>query len=78
MFAIGAAIPVIPFLFLGGLAAMAASAGLAGLVLAGVGGLVGFLSGTNPFLSAGRMVGLAAVAAGITYLVGRLFGAAVG
>jgi vacuolar iron transporter family protein len=77
MFAIGAAIPVVPFLLTTGLAAVVASAALAAIVLAGVGALVGFLSGTNPFLSAGRMVGLAAVAAGITYFVGRLFGAAV-
>jgi vacuolar iron transporter family protein len=76
MFAIGAAIPVIPFLLLTGFSAVVSAAALAGIVLAGVGGLVGFLSGTNPFLSGGRMVGLAAVAAGITYLVGRLFGAA--
>jgi VIT1/CCC1 family predicted Fe2+/Mn2+ transporter len=43
-----------------------------------VGGLVGFLSGTSVVLAAGRMVGLAGLAAGVTYLVGRMFGAAVG
>jgi VIT1/CCC1 family predicted Fe2+/Mn2+ transporter len=42
-----------------------------------VGALVGFLSGTSPVRSAARMVGLAAVAAAITYGVGRLFGAAL-
>lgn len=77
MFAIGAAIPVLPFLFMTGLAAVGAAASLAGVVLATVGGLVGFLSGTSPFRSAARMVGLAAAAAGITYLVGRAFGATV-
>jgi VIT1/CCC1 family predicted Fe2+/Mn2+ transporter len=46
-------------------------------VLGAVGALVGFLSGIPTWRSAGRMVGLAALAAGITYLVGRLFGAAV-
>jgi len=56
---------------------VAFSAALAGLVLFGVGVLVGFLSGTSPFRSAARMVGLAAVAATITYLVGRFFGATV-
>ncbi len=76
-FAIGATVPVLPFLFLRGAAAVATSAGLAGLVLAAVGGAVGFLSGTALWKSALRMVGLAAVAAGVTYLVGRLFGAAV-
>jgi len=77
MFAIGATVPVLPFLFLRGNAAVLLAAGLAGLVLAGVGALVGFLSGVSPVRSAARMVGLAALAAAITYGVGRLFGAAV-
>ena len=77
MFAIGAAIPVLPFLFLTGISAVSASATLAGVVLAAVGALVGFLSGTSPFRSAARMLGLAAAAAGVTYLVGRLFGATI-
>ncbi len=78
MFAIGATFPVLPFLFLRGTPAAAASALLAFLVLAAVGGLVGFLSGTSAWKSATRMVGLAALAAGVTYGVGRLFGAVVG
>jgi VIT1/CCC1 family predicted Fe2+/Mn2+ transporter len=77
MFAVGATIPVIPFLLLSGSAAVLLAAGLAGAVLAAVGGVVGFLSGTSPLRSAARMVGLAAVAAGITYGVGRLFGASI-
>jgi vacuolar iron transporter family protein len=77
MFAVGATVPVLPFLFMKGSAAMAASAGLAGIVLMAVGSVVGFLSGTAIWKSALRMVGLAALAAGVTYFVGRLFGAAV-
>ena len=46
-------------------------------ILAGVGGLVGFLSGTSVWRSGGRMLGLAALAAGVTYAVGRIFGATV-
>ncbi len=76
-FAAGAAIPLFPFFLLRGTAAVAASAGAAAVVLGAVGALVGFLSGIPTWRSAGRMVGLAALAAGITYLVGRLFGAAV-
>jgi len=78
MFAVGAMVPVAPFLFVQGTPAVAAAASLAGLVLAAVGAVVGFLSGTSMLRSAGRMVGLAALAAGVTYGVGRLFGAAVG
>ncbi len=77
MFAIGAAIPVLPFLFVHGTSAVALAAGLAFVVLSAVGGVVAFLSGTSPVRSAARTVGLAALAAGITHAVGRLFGAAV-
>jgi VIT1/CCC1 family predicted Fe2+/Mn2+ transporter len=77
MFATGAVVPVVPFLFMKGSAAAAVAAGLAGLVLAGVGSLVGFLSGTSMARSAARMVGLAALAAGITWTIGRIFGAVI-
>jgi VIT1/CCC1 family predicted Fe2+/Mn2+ transporter len=77
MFAVGALVPILPFLLVKGMAAVGAAAGLAFLVLAGVGGLVGFLSGTPLWRSATRMVGLAALAAGVTYLAGRLVGAAL-
>lgn len=77
MFTVGAIVPVIPFVFLTGPGAIALSATLAGLVLAGVGALIGWLSGTGVVRSAARMVGLASLAAGITYTVGRFFGATV-
>jgi VIT1/CCC1 family predicted Fe2+/Mn2+ transporter len=53
------------------------ASGLAGALLAAVGGVIGFLSGTSVVRSAARMVGLAGLAASVTYAVGRLFGAAV-
>jgi VIT1/CCC1 family predicted Fe2+/Mn2+ transporter len=77
MFAVGASVPVAPFVFSSGNAAVLGAAALAGLVLAAVGATVGFLSGTSMLRSALRMVGLAALAAGVTYGVGRLFGATV-
>jgi VIT1/CCC1 family predicted Fe2+/Mn2+ transporter len=77
MFSVGAFVPVLPFLLTSGTAAVMASAILAGLILASVGGVVGFLSGTSVWRSGLRMLGLAALAAGITYGVGRLFGASV-
>jgi VIT1/CCC1 family predicted Fe2+/Mn2+ transporter len=77
MFAVGAIVPLLPFLATSGTPAVAASSVLAGAVLAGVGGFVGFLSGTSVVRSGARMLGLAALAAGITYAVGRLFGAVV-
>jgi VIT1/CCC1 family predicted Fe2+/Mn2+ transporter len=76
-FAVGAAIPVVPFLFLRGTPAVGLSAGLAFSVLAGVGAAVGFLAGTSPVRGGARMLGLALLAAAITYGVGRLLGVAV-
>jgi VIT1/CCC1 family predicted Fe2+/Mn2+ transporter/rubrerythrin len=77
MFSVGALVPILPFLAWTGTPAVATAAALAFAVLAGVGGLVGFLSGTSVVRSAVRMAGLAALAAGVTYAVGRIFGATV-
>ncbi len=78
MFAAGAALPLVPFALLErGQAAVVASS-LGAVVLASVGGLLGFLAGTSPFRSAARMVLLAAVAAAVTVGVGRLVGATLG
>ncbi|MBI3182402.1 MAG: VIT1/CCC1 transporter family protein [Myxococcales bacterium] len=76
-FAAGALVPIAPFLLGGGRWALLASPLLSALVLFGVGGLVGLLSGTSPWKSAARMVGLAALATAFTYALGRLFGAAI-
>jgi len=76
-FAVGAAIPLAPFIFLRERAAVVTAAASAGIVLAAVGTLVAFLSGTPVWKAAGRMVGLAALAAGATWFVGRIFGAVV-
>jgi VIT1/CCC1 family predicted Fe2+/Mn2+ transporter len=78
MFAVGAAVPLVPFLLTTGTPAVVTATALGFGVLAGVGAFVGFLSGTSVLRSAGRMLGLAVLATGVTYTVGRLFGAAVG
>jgi VIT1/CCC1 family predicted Fe2+/Mn2+ transporter len=78
MFAIGASIPLVPFVVARGSVAILVSSSLAAGVLGGVGALLGLLSGTSPWKSGGRMLGLAALAAGITYGLGRLFGASLG
>jgi vacuolar iron transporter family protein len=77
-FAFGASLPLLPLPFLGGTSAAVASAALGALVLGGVGAILGVLSGTSATRSALRMVGLAAVAAGITVGIGRIVGVAVG
>ncbi len=77
-FALGAVLPIVPFLFANGWLAMAVSAGAAFAVLAGVGGLLGFLSGLSPWRAGLRMAALAALAAGITVGLGRLLGTQLG
>jgi VIT1/CCC1 family predicted Fe2+/Mn2+ transporter len=74
-FALGAALPLLPFFVATRWTAVALSAVLAAAVLSIVGGLLGFISGTSPVRSALRMVLLAAAAAGVTFGLGRLVGA---
>nr|WP_194241586.1 VIT1/CCC1 family protein [Galbitalea soli] len=76
-FASGAVIPVIPYLFgLTGVPAMIVALVLVGIALLGTGSIVGLLSGTSPLGRALRQLAIGFGAAGITYLLGLLFGAA--
>jgi VIT1/CCC1 family predicted Fe2+/Mn2+ transporter len=79
-FAVGAVIPLLPFLLapvlrLANPAALVASGLLSVVVLALVGGTLGFLSGTSPLRAGLRMCGLGALAAAATILLGRTLGA---
>jgi VIT1/CCC1 family predicted Fe2+/Mn2+ transporter len=76
-FAIGAMIPVVPFLFGSGGVAFWASvvASLAALFLVGAG--VSLLTGRSLLFSGARQVGIGAAAAAVTYLVGSLIGVSV-
>jgi VIT1/CCC1 family predicted Fe2+/Mn2+ transporter len=77
-FAIGAFIPVFPFLVLSGEAAFFTSLVL-GIVAIGVVGVVtSILTGRSPVRGALRQIGLSVVAAAVTFSVGRLLGVAVG
>lgn len=78
MFTIGAATPLVPFLFTEGAAAIWISAALGAATLFGVGGAVSILTGRRFIPSGARMLGVGAVAAAVTYLVGHLLDAAVG
>jgi vacuolar iron transporter family protein len=77
-FAVGAVLPLLPFIWWAGAPGMIASASITAVVLISVGAGLGILSGTSPLRSALRMLGLASVAASITVAVGRLFGATFG
>lgn len=78
-FASGAVIPVLPYLFgLQGLTAVVVAAILVGLALLGTGAVVGVLSGGSPLKRALRQLAIGYGAAAVTYVLGLLFGTAVG
>jgi vacuolar iron transporter family protein len=77
MFSIGAAVPLLPFLFTSGGAAVTVSAGLSAVTLFAVGGAMTILTGRRVLFSGARMLAIGAVAAAITYGVGSLVGEVV-
>ena len=78
MFAVGAAVPLLPLVFVGGEAAVVWSAALSGVALFGIGALVTVFTGRNAIFAGTRQLGIGVAAAAVTYLVGRLVGASVG
>jgi VIT1/CCC1 family predicted Fe2+/Mn2+ transporter len=71
-FAIGAMIPLVPFLLTSGMTAIAISVVLALTSLFAVGAAVSFLTGRSLLFSGARQVAIGGVAALVTYLVGSL------
>jgi VIT1/CCC1 family predicted Fe2+/Mn2+ transporter/rubrerythrin len=77
-FACGAAIPVIPYLLTTGATAFITSAIVCGASLFLVGGLISIFTGRSFLFSGFRMLGIGALAAGLTYVIGKLLGVTVG
>ena len=77
-FAIGAVIPVAPFLFGGGSLIFGLSVGLSLLALFAVGAGVSLVTGRGILFSGLRQVGIGALAAAVTYAVGLVIGVSVG
>jgi vacuolar iron transporter family protein len=77
MFAIGAAVPLLPWLLVSGDAAVVVSAVLSGVTLFAVGGAASLLTGRGFVVSGARMLAIGAAAAAITYGVGKLLDVAV-
>jgi vacuolar iron transporter family protein len=77
MFALGALVPLLPFLLTTGDGAVWASAGLSAATLFGVGGATTFLTARGFLRSGLRMLAIGAAAAAITYAVGKLLDTAV-
>ena len=73
-FAIGAFVPLLPFILLTGGTALAVSIGLTSLALFAVGASVSLLTGRSALYSGARQLLIGIAAAGITYLIGSLIG----
>lgn len=76
-FALGAIIPVLPYLVGSGPTAFTVSLGLSLVALFGVGAGVSLLTGKGAVFSGVRQLGIGAAAAAVTYLVGSIIGVGV-
>ena len=77
-FAVGAVIPVVPYVFADGAVAFYLALGLSLVALFAVGAGVSLLTGRSTLYSGLRQVGIGAVAAAVTYAVGSIIGVTVG
>jgi len=75
-FAIGAFLPLIPWLFFGGLEAVLISICIGAVAAAALGAAIGAFTGRGMLTTAIRQLMAAVVAAGVTFGVGRLLGVA--
>jgi VIT1/CCC1 family predicted Fe2+/Mn2+ transporter len=76
-FAAGAILPVLPYMFGSGTTAFVMSIVLSAIGLAIVGAAITLFTGRNPLVGALRMVAIGAVAATVTFAIGRLIGVGV-
>lgn len=77
MFAIGAILPVIPYIFMSGMNAVALSAALSALGLFAIGAAITLFTGRPVITSGLRQVIFGLAAALVTYLIGRLIGVSI-
>ena len=78
LFAVGAIIPVIAFIFLSGMAAVATSVAVSALALFGIGAAITLMTGRNVWFSGARMLAFGLGAAALTFGLGRLIGVSIG
>ena len=74
MFALGALVPIFPYLVLGGQAAFLGSVAVSGVAIVVVGGLTAVLTGRSVLVGGVRQLALGAAAAAVTFGVGRALG----
>jgi VIT1/CCC1 family predicted Fe2+/Mn2+ transporter len=76
-FAVGALLPLVPFLFASGTAALIASVVVTSLALLTVGALTARVTGRSPARAAARQFAIGAGAAAVTFLIGAALGVSV-
>ena len=77
LFAIGAVVPILPFVVMRGTLAVASSVVISGLALFGIGGAITIFTGKPAWQSGARQLLLGLTAAGMTFAVGKLIGVAI-
>ncbi len=77
LFALGALVPVLPFLLIGGSPAVLVAAAVSGAALFGLGAAITNLTGLNPIRAGLRQLAFGALAAAITYGIGAAIGTVV-
>jgi VIT1/CCC1 family predicted Fe2+/Mn2+ transporter len=76
-FALGAVVPVVPYLVTSGTPALVASLGLSLVALFGVGAAVSLLTGRGVLFSGARQLAIGLGAAAVTYVIGSAIGVSV-
>ena len=77
LFALGAIVPVLPFLMISGPPAIIASAALSSAALFGLGAAITLMTGRNPLIAGLRQLAFGLAAAAITFGIGTLLGTAI-
>jgi vacuolar iron transporter family protein len=77
LFAVGALVPILPFLVARGTVAIVASGVISALGLFGIGAAITIFTGASVWRSGGRQLLLGLAAAGVTFALGRLIGLAI-
>jgi len=78
LFALGALVPVVPFLIFSGTPALVGAAIVSGIALFALGAGITNLTGLNPIRAGARQLAFGAAAAAITYGIGSLVGGVIG
>jgi VIT1/CCC1 family predicted Fe2+/Mn2+ transporter len=74
LFALGAAVPILPFFVTGGSVALIGSFGLSGLSLFAIGAAITIFTGVTVWRSGSRQLALGLGAAGVTFVIGWIIG----